>query len=369
LRLLKLTILYICINSIYKMESNTNEIEQQPIEQQPIEQQPIEQQPIEQQSIEQQPIEQQQIEQQGDSVVSSLIGFIEGEFVNILVQMVNEFDLVFDYIDKTHIRKLKKYIKTLVKSDVLDIQMKEFMNYISKYEKNMQIVINSKKIKSQDLLFLNEIQLFNGFDFGIFKDENKSTKKTIIQYLYNMFMSCQFVMSYKTDFIQESDALKKFTEIMSLKFTKEQEQQEQELAQQASSSKTPKKERERKVGNSPFEQLGDIGNVFNDILANKDIMNLATDISKDLQDQKIDPMMIMSGLLTGKPSPMLNNLVNKITNKLETKMQSGEIDKRVFEEQAKNVLNAVNKTDLNNVLNAVNKTDLNNVLNKINKKH
>lgn len=345
MRLLKLTILY---NSsiMENMESNIDETIQNVQNEEHI---------IEQ--LEQVQLQEQPDVVQSENVIESLIKFIESEYINIMVQMVNEFDLVFDYIDKSEIKKLKKYIKTLVKSDILDKQMREYMDYMSKYEKNMQNVIGNTKTKTQDLVFLNDIILFEGFNFNVFKDENKSTKRTIIQYLYNMYMSCQFIITYnanKTNSIQEldiSDALKNFTEMMSLKFTKEQQSQPEDSSQQASSSKRTT----NKSNGNPLEQLGDIGNVFNDILANKDIMNLATDISKDLQNQKIDPMMIMSGLLTGKPSPMLNNLVNKITTKLENKMQSGEIDKRVFEEQAKNVLNAVNKTDLNKVLNKINK--------------
>jgi hypothetical protein len=367
MRLLKLTILYNCSN----MESN--KINEQPqssaqfeleITETEIDQKlnELEIAEIEQENYIEETKESEKDSIKENNIIDSLIDFIKGEFINILVQMVNEFDLVFDYVDKSHIKKLKKYIKTLVKSDTLEQQMNEYNDYMSKYEKNMQSIINTKKIKTQDLEFLNEIQLFDGFKFDVFKDENKSTKKTIVQYLYNMLMSCQFSMTYKTNkdnLVEESDALKKFTELMSLKFNEESQTHEQSQTHEKSRH-TPRASSSRTRGNPslpslPLDQLGDIGNVFNNILANKDIMNLATDISKDLENQKIDPMTIMSGLLTGKPSPMLNNLVNKITSKLETKINSGEVDKNVFEEQAKNILNAVNNTDLTNILNKVNK--------------
>jgi len=72
---------------------------------------------------------------------------------------------------------------------------------------------------------------------------------------------------------------------------------------------------------------------------------LATDLSKDIQDQKIDPMMLLSSIMSGKPNDTIKNLVSNITNKIESKINNGEIDKTIFEQQAKNIINSVQNSN------------------------
>ena len=43
----------------------------------------------------------------------------------------------------------------------------------------------------------------------------------------------------------------------------------------------------------------------------------------------------------------IQNLVSNITNKIESKINNGEIDKTVFEQQAKNIINSVQDSNPN----------------------
>mgnify|MGYP007112323325 FL=1 len=60
------------------------------------------------------------------------------------------------------------------------------------------------------------------------------------------------------------------------------------------------------------------GNLMESLMQNNEIMNLATDLSRDIESQKLDPMMLLSSLMSGKPNDTVQNLVSNITNKIES---------------------------------------------------
>ena len=64
-------------------------------------------------------------------------------------------------------------------------------------------------------------------------------------------------------------------------------------------------------------------------MENKSIMNLAEKVSKDLKNQNINPMELMSGLMTGKnimQNKKFANLVTNLSKEIETKIETGELD-------------------------------------------
>ena len=98
--------------------------------------------------------------------------------------------------------------------------------------------------------------------------------------------------------------------------------------------------RHRKVpSNNP---LNSISTLMDSVMANPDIVNIAKEISVDIQSQNIDPMSMINGLMSGKPSAQLEGLISKIGSKIDQKINSGEIDGNVLEQQAANILNNVN---------------------------
>ena len=86
------------------------------------------------------------------------------------------------------------------------------------------------------------------------------------------------------------------------------------------------------------------------ILGNKEIFNIATDISKKLNEQQLNPMTMLSSLMSGniENSP-LKGLVEEIQQTVENKINSGEIDKIQLTNQANNIINSVaqNQSHLN----------------------
>jgi hypothetical protein len=103
------------------------------------------------------------------------------------------------------------------------------------------------------------------------------------------------------------------------------------------------------MGNLPGLGLGDINglsNIFQSLMANNDIMNIASDLSKDIKNENIDPMSLLTSLMSGQPNDKLNKLVTNITNKIETKINNGEIDKDLLEKQAENIMSSVQNKNL-----------------------
>ena len=70
-------------------------------------------------------------------------------------------------------------------------------------------------------------------------------------------------------------------------------------------------------------------------MQNKDIMNIATELSTEMQSLDIDPMSMMSSLMSGNlQDNKIGSLISSIGTKLTQKIDSGAIDKSALETQA-----------------------------------
>jgi hypothetical protein len=251
------------------------------------------------------------------------------EFELNLSQMIAEFDLVFDYLDKNVIKNLYTYKTKISNDDTFKTQeMKTFVEIMKPYKDILaKLIVPNIKIKTHEFDFLNHLVLFdNVLDFKVFADENKNTKKTLVQYLYNMYMSCILV---DLPFDNASLEMTSFIEMIQSRIPK------------------PVENKQRRKNKSDNTQLDGI---FNSLLSNPDIIDMAKDLTQDLQEQKIDPMTLMSSIMTGKPDKKLESIVSKITHKLENKISTGEINKEDLEAQAHNIINIVENSDVTNQL-------------------
>jgi hypothetical protein len=78
------------------------------------------------------------------------------------------------------------------------------------------------------------------------------------------------------------------------------------------------------------------------ILKNSDILNIATDISKNMQDQNMNPMTMLSSLMSGNiTNSPLQGLVESIQEKIGDKIDSGQIDRNELESQAQSIMNSL----------------------------
>lgn len=242
-------------------------------------------------------------------------------FINTVKQMVNELDLVFEYIPKDTINKLNKYIDKLQSNDAyFNSQSKEIYAALKEHEHTLTFLYNNAKIRGNQLEFLHTLVVFDSsLDCNVFKNENKNTRKEIVKYFATLYMCSCFLQN---EFISES--LESFIKTI-----------QRPIDQKKTSSN------KKFSASSPNNQM----NLFENLLSNPNIMNLANDLTKELDEKKIEPMSLLSSILSGKPNDILNELVTDISSKIETKINSGEIDKKELEEQAKTMLNAVSSSN------------------------
>jgi hypothetical protein len=227
---------------------------------------------------------------------------------------------------------------------------------------------SKKKIKSLEFNFLNDIKLFDKLlDFSVFKDENKNTKKTIVKYIYTIYTSC-FILNFgmvsnedNGGIIKEDDLLS-FVSNLTNKLKIQEESQVEKVTTIghhrghrghsrdiiSNSKNIPNSDNDldfNMIGSQLLSSgLGDLNgldNIFQSLMSNNEIMNIAADLSKDIKEENIDPMALLSSIMSGKPNDKLNKLVSNITNKIETKINNGEINKDELEEQAQSIMNSV----------------------------
>ena len=120
-------------------------------------------------------------------------GSLKGEFFKTIKSMINEFDIAFDYIDDTLIKKLQKYFNRLSNEETFfNDEVETIYNILQNYNENLvkiHIEFNGKKIKKTEYAFLSKIVLFKGLlSFSIFEKENKNTKNSLVAYLHTIYM-------------------------------------------------------------------------------------------------------------------------------------------------------------------------------------
>jgi hypothetical protein len=116
--------------------------------------------------------------------------------------------------------------------------------------------------------------------------------------------------------------------------------------------------------NNILDGLGNLEGMFGNLLNNKELMNIASEITDDLKNKKINPVELLSGMMTGKPSGEMKNLMDDITNKLEYKIESGQLNKEELEKEANNVIENIKNSDVESKIpmlkSMFKNTDLNN---------
>jgi hypothetical protein len=253
--------------------------------------------------------EEEQEQDINEQAHNGLVNMIKNELVKTINSLINEIDLVFDYVDKSVVKKLQEFVKNLP----IDNNMQNFTDVtlpiIKKYESQISLIVTSKqKIKTADFEFLNQIVLFDDIlPFSVFNDENKNTKKTIVNYIYNIYMSL-FILQFGSTRDESND---NFTNELSNFITTLQTQ-----IQPKAEVKIKQKRQQRPLQNSNSGLEG----IFESLLSNGEIMNIATDLSNDIQMQNIDPMTLLSSVMSGKPNKQLQKLVSNITGKIERKI-------------------------------------------------
>lgn len=265
------------------------------------------------------------------------------EIIKLLEKFINEIDLSFEYIEKIVIEKCNKQILKL-NDDELEFNkfIENYIEKLKKYENILYKVMSSKvKVKTEELNFLNDVSILD-LELKLLSNENKNTKKTLIKYLYNIYMNSCVLYNFNNLQDENFEGLLSFMNEFKLNIENIEKQE-----QQSSSNKPKNKKRNISRKTRPAPDM----NLFNNLLgsnfsANPQIMNIANDIVKDIETNNIDPMSILTSMMSGNSNPTVNNLIQNITTKLEDKINNGEIDTKELEQQATTMIDAVQKTPL-----------------------
>jgi hypothetical protein len=272
---------------------------------------------------------------------------IKVELFKNIDSFVNEIDLTMDI---KNIEKLKLYIEGIKSnSDDFDKFILYTHDHLQKYEVELSsILFSKKKINSSYYVFLNDVKLFdNLLDFNIFKDEVKNTKKDFVKYLYNIYMSTVFIKSTGEEASTELNAFinKIKDEANSLKESDIKQEKVKFNSERRNAIVEPEFDMSKLMSSMSGVGAG-MGNgmdsLMTSILKNSDILNIATDISKNMQDQNMNPMTMLSSLMSGNiTNSPLQGLVESIQEKIGDKIDSGQIDRNELESQAQSIMNSL----------------------------
>lgn len=296
---------------------------------------------------------------------------IRDELFKNVEKFMNELELTMDYLDKSTVSSVKRYMTSIKNNNQL---FEDFVEYTATHLQTFEAQISAtlfstRKIKSGYYNFLSGVTLFNGIlNFRIFENESKNTKKDLIKYLYSIYMSCVFLSTKNASEGTLSSKLEDFVCKI----------QSEAAALKEEDVKPTKHRRNALVLDDKLQDvfkglqgneasLGDFGNVMQSILGNTDILNIATDISQKMQSSNMNPMSMLSSLMSGniQNSP-LQSLVEEIQQKVESKISSGEINKENLENQAKSLMGSLGSSNPGNMGDMT--TLINNMVNDLNGK-
>lgn len=216
-----------------------------------------------------------------------------------------QLKILFNELEKIYIVEVNRDSCKKAIEQVEKLNFEELIEYLKtnlfKFEKDInEVIFTNGKLKSKSLNFLKGLILF-GVDFKSFHHENKNTKKTIVKYLYNIFLIVKMCSLGQG---QDDFSLENLAEL--------------------------------KLPN--LENLGINSKSIENLIKNKDLMKLAEDVSKDIEKENINPMEIMNGIMSGNllQNKKLNGLLGNISKKLENKIKNGEINLTELESELKN---------------------------------
>ena len=290
-----------------------------------------------------------------DQDTSQFYKVLKTQLLKLIGDFTREIELSFDYIDSQKLSKLKKKLDVMNNND---IKFKEFYNSIHDVLKvyNDDGSLNvGEKVKTKELEFLSNVQLF-GIHFSVFKDEKKNTKRTLINYLNEFyivsnFLKCSSNGDSTENLFNEIHNMVKGLNVSNVVSTK--------------SATTGNSKKKNKEPNSILDgiNMSELSNTtgidfspFDNLMKNNDIMSIASELSSEMNSLDIDPMSMMTSLMSGNLNDnKLGSLLSSISGKITQKINSGAIDKNALEQQAglfmQNISSNTNLMSLANNLN------------------
>lgn len=289
---------------------------------------------------------------------------IHTELFKNINSFINEIELSFGYIESDTINKINKYIKTIQDNQTeFDKFIKSTYTHLHSFESKLHKITLNQKIKTSEYSFINEIHLFDYeqntslLNLSVFNNENKNTKKSLIKYVYNIYLCCTFLINIQN---KNETVLNEYIN----KITQNKENIEEVVIPEFEKN-IPKiqpipqldmnmlNELGQGIGDlSQLYNLGNLGgnlgnlggieNLMSSLMNNTDIMNIANEISNEMKMSTLNPMDLMSGLMSGNfENREFSSLMTKIQSSVDSKINNGEINKEQLEKQAKDIFDKV----------------------------
>lgn len=239
----------------------------------------------------------------------NLYNLLKNHFITTLESFIREIELSFDYIDSKILNNIN--VEKMKNNDIFFKQTIQEIN-LEEYKHSFHI---NPKPKTKDFDFMNQI-IFLGLPFKLFENENKNTKKTLINYLLQFYTTIKMISGDSPD-----DVLDFITK---------------NISKNNNSAQLTKAL--NKLNKPTAKMMEPLQNLMN----NKEIMNIAQELTADIAQMNIDPMAMLSSMMSGMTkggvmssgNPEMNEFINKVTNKITTKIQNGDIDTGLLEQHA-----------------------------------
>ena len=264
---------------------------------------------------------------------------LKDQLLKIVGNFINELDISFNYVDKDLLKSIKNKLKNMKDNDIKFKKLYKELHSVLKVYKESNSLNIGEKVKSKELVFLNDINLL-GIPFCLFNNESKNTKRTIINYLCEFYLTSHFLMCITNDVNGDSEEnMDILTEIQ--KMISELKKDEYEIK---SKQKQTKDKSNFNINNEELKSIlpPSMNNTFMELMQNKDIMNIASELSMEMQSQEIDPMSMMTSLMSGNLNDgKIGTLINSISTKLSNKIENGEIDKNALETHANSFMSTL----------------------------
>lgn len=281
---------------------------------------------------------------------------IKTELFKNIDSFINEIDLCFDY---KNISKILTCINSIKKNETLfNVFVNKTYLHLYKYEKEMSVILfSNNKIRTPAYNFLDNIILFEDSTEPLklitFTNENKNTKKSFLKYIYNIYMSCFFLYLHQNKNDTTNNTLMTELNDFVSNITKESlnthdfpDPPIEEIIIPNTSNYTTS----NRIPNTSNYDTSGLNGLMSSLMGNIDIMNIANEISSEMKNETLNPMDIMSSLMSGNINDgPLGNLMNKIKTSVDSKINSGEINQTLLEEQARDIINKVQDTGMANI--------------------
>lgn len=256
---------------------------------------------------------------------------IKNQFLKLSELLLNELELSFEYVPVSNIEAIRNKL-TESNNEDFKILVSQIQNELKQYKDELSYIVKTNtKIKTNKFSFINDIKLFKldndiCIDFSLFKEENKNTKKTLIQYLFNLYTSCVYLEMCDLNDTDENIVLKIQDFVNTFSINKD------------NGSNEVTEENVLNQGNAnPNLNQNDI---LESLLGNKHLVELANDISKNIEENNINPLSLLTSMMSGKQDKNIENLIHSLSNKLETKIANGDLNKEELQKNANDFLSS-----------------------------